>query len=86
MRITMLAILPIILLAGCADESRQAPITTAFRGVGPGETEPEPINSLPRGAAVDAPLTSRVGNIGNSRVGPAAVGAATSVPAVSSRY
>lgn len=86
MRITMLAILPIILLAGCADESRQAPVTTAFRGVGPGETEPEPANSLPRGAAVDAPLTSRVGDIGNTRVGPATRGATRLAPIAASRY
>lgn len=86
MRIMMLAVLPIILLAGCADESFQAPITTSFRGVGPGETEPEPVNSLPLGAAVDAPLTSRIGNIGNTQVGPAILGAATSAPTVSSRY
>ena len=76
MRFIMLAILPITLLAGCADESRQAPVSTAFRGVGPGETEPEPANSLPRGAAVDGPLTGRVGNIGTTRVGPATLGTA----------
>jgi len=74
------------LLAGCADESHQAPVTTSFRGSGPGETEPEPVNSLPRGAAVDAPLTSRVGDIGSTRVGPAVRGVAPSAPTVSSRY
>ncbi len=86
MRTTMLAILPIVLLAACADESRQAPVSTAFRGSGSASTEPEPVNSLPRGASVDAPLTSRIGNIENTRVGPAPRGAAGLTPVAASRY
>ena len=86
MRFIMLAILPITLLAGCAEESRQAPVSTAFRGVGAGSQEPEPANSLPRGASVDAPLTSPVGNIASTRVGPATPGAGRITPSVTSRY
>ncbi len=86
MRFSILAILPIVAFAGCAQESRQAPVSTAFGGMGPAETEPEPANSLPRGAAVDGALTGRAGNLNSTRVGPATTGAARVAPAVSSRY
>ncbi len=86
MRFSILAILPMVALASCAQESRQAPVSTAFGGMGPAETEPEPANSLPRGAAVDEALTGRVGNLNSTRVGPATRGAARVVPPVSSRY
>ena len=86
MRSIMLAILPIILLAGCADESIKAPVSTAFRGSGQGSMEPQPANSLPRGAAVETPLTGSVGNIATTRVGPATLGAGRMAPSVTGRY
>ena len=86
MRFIMLAILPITLLAGCADESTKAPVSTAFRGSGQGSMEPQPANALPRGAAVETPLTGPVGNIGSTRVGPAAPGAGRMAPSATSRY
>ncbi len=86
MRLSILAILPMIIFAGCADESRLAPVSTAFRGSGPSSSEPEPANSLPRGSAVSEPLTGRIGNIGDTRVGPAVLGTARTAPSVSNRY
>lgn len=86
MRFTMLAFLPMIALAGCAEESRLAPVSTAFGGMGPSNSEPEPANSLPRGSAVDEALTGRVGNLENTRVGPATLGSARAAPSVSNRY
>ena len=70
MRFYTLAILPIIALAGCAAESRQAPISTAGPGGGSAQSEPESANSLPLGSAVSEPLTGPVGNVGTTRVGP----------------
>ncbi len=86
MRLSILAILPMIAIAGCAQESHQSPVSTAFRGSGPSNGEPEPANSLPEGSSVDEPLTGRVGNVANTRVGPATRATAGAVPAVSSRY
>ncbi len=86
MRISILAILPMIIFAGCAEESRLAPVSTAFRGSGPSSSESEPANSLPLGSAVSEPLTGRIGNVGNTRVGPAMLGTAMAAPSVSSRY
>ena len=69
MRATPLLLLSLFAVAGCNAESRQAPVSTA--GAGSAATEPEPSNSLPRGSSVMAPLTSPVGNIATTRVGPA---------------
>lgn len=74
MRLTPLLLLPILAVAGCAAESRLAPVSTA--GSGGASSEPEPSNSLPRGSSVMAPLTGPVGNIGTTRVGPAVTGRA----------
>jgi len=68
MRFSILAILPMVAFAGCAQESHQAPVSTAFGGMGPTSTEPEPANSLPRGAAVDGALTGR--NVSTTLIQP----------------
>ena len=83
MRSTTLAILPVIALAGCAEESRLASVSTAFGGIGPSMSEPEPANSLPRGSSVEEALTGQVGDVGNTRVGPATLGPARAAPSVS---
>ena len=70
MRILSLMLLPVLAIAGCAQESRMAPVSTTRSSAGPSSTEPEPPNSLPRGASVQAPLTGPVGNVGGARVGP----------------
>lgn len=85
MRFPVIAILSMIALAGCAEESRLAPVSTAFRGSGPSNSEPEPANSLPRGSSVDEALTGRVGNIENTRVGPATLGTTRVAPSVGNR-
>lgn len=69
MRVTALLLLQILVVAGCAAESRLAPVSTA--DAGSAATEPEPSNSLPRGSSVMEPLTDSIGNIGTTRVGPA---------------
>ncbi len=69
MRVTTLLLLPLLAIAGCAAESRLEPVSTA--NAGSAATEPEPPNSLPRGSSVMAPLTTSVGNVGTTRVGPA---------------
>ena len=69
MRVTALLLLPILAVAGCAAESRLAPVSTA--GAGSAATEPEPANSLPRGSSVMEPLTGPVGDVGTTRVSPA---------------
>lgn len=72
MRTATLLMLPLLLAAGCAAESRQAPVAnTAGPNIGASSQEPQPSNSLPRGSAVDSPLTGQVGNVGTTRVGPA---------------
>ncbi len=86
MRFIMLAILPMIAVAGCAEESHLAPLSTAFGGMGPSMSEPEPANSLPRGSSVNEALTGRVGNLENTRVGPATLGTRGAPPSVSNRY
>ena len=58
---------------GCAQESKAPPVSVSSGGM---EKEPEPANSLPRGSAVDEPLTGQVGNVGTTRVGPAVRGGA----------
>lgn len=72
MRVATLLLLPILALAGCAAESRVAPVTSSRVTGGAASQEPEPANSLPRGSSVAAPLTPSVGNVGTTRVGPAA--------------
>ena len=72
MRILPLLLVPMLAFVGCAAESKAPPVSTSRNSPGSAEQEPEPTNSLPRGAATDAPLTSRVGNVGTTRVGPAA--------------
>ena len=86
MRFTVLAFLLMIAFAGCAEESRLAPVSTAFGGMGPSMSEPEPANSLPRGSSVGEALTGRVGDVGNTRVGPATRGAPRAAPPLGSRY
>ena len=71
MRLATLLILPILAVAGCAQESRTTPVSTSRTSSGPASAEPEPTNSLPRGAAVQAPLTGPFGNVGTTRVAPA---------------
>ena len=72
MKTTTLLMLPLLLAAGCAAESRQAPVSSLSpASPGASSQEPQPTNSLPRGSAVDAPLTGQVGNVGSTRVGPA---------------
>lgn len=67
-----IAILPLLAVAGCAEESHLAPVSTASGSAGPSMSEPEPANSLPRGSTVSEPLTGRVGNVGTKQVGPSA--------------
>ena len=86
MKPLMIAVLPIVLPAGYADEFRQAPVSTAFRGSGPGSQESASANSLPRGALVDALLTGRVGNIDTTRIGPATLAPARAVLFTTGRY
>lgn len=71
MRILPFLLLPMLAFAGCSAESTATPISTSRNSPGAASQEPEPANSLPRGAAVEAPLTGRVGNVGTTRVGPA---------------
>ena len=71
MRVVSLLLVPVLALAGCAAESRSAPVSLSRSSNAPSSTEPEAANSLPRGSATQAPLTSPVGNIGGTRVGPA---------------
>ena len=71
MRILPSLLLPMLAFAGCSAESTAPPMSTSRNSPGAASQEPEPSNSLPRGASVDAPLTGPVGNIGNTRVGPA---------------
>lgn len=54
-------------LGACAYESTDPPVSspTASR-----TAEPQPPNSLPEGAAVNAPLTPAAGNVATTRVGP----------------
>jgi len=71
MRVATLMLLPILAVAGCAAESRMAPVSSSRTSAGAASQEPEPVNSLPRGSSVAAPLTGPVGNVGTTRVGPA---------------
>lgn len=72
MRILPFLLLPMLAVAGCSAESMAPPVSTSRNSPGAANQEPEAANSLPRGAAVNAPLTSQIGNIGTTRVGPAA--------------
>lgn len=72
MRVATLLLLPVLALAGCASESRVTPVTSSRVTGGAASQEPEPANSLPRGSAVVSPLTPAAGNVGNTRVAPAA--------------
>lgn len=76
MRVAALLLLPTLAVAGCAAESRLAPVSTAGNSSGSASTEPEPSNSLPRGSSVMEPLTGPAGNVGTTRVGPATTGRA----------
>lgn len=70
----VLLLLPLLAFAGCAAESRQAPVSSlAPASPGASSQEPQPANALPRGSAVDAPLTSPAGDVGTTRVGPSTV-------------
>lgn len=72
MRANAFILAGLLCIVGCAEESKKAPVSTARSSAGaPGNTEPQPPNSLPRGSAVDAPLTPPIGNIGTTRVAPA---------------
>ena len=73
MRILPLLLVPMLAFAGCAAESKAPPVSSSRNSQGSAEQEPEPPNSLPRGASIDSPLTGRVGNIENTRVGPSMV-------------
>ena len=70
MNFKLILVCSMVGLAGCAAESRLAPRSTDTAGAGPASTEPESANSLPRGSSVDRPLTSAVGDINTTRVGP----------------
>ena len=72
MRTSTLLLLPVLAVAGCAAESTAPPTSTTPRSAGAANQEPQPPNSLPRGSVTDDPLTSRFGNVGTTRVGPAA--------------
>ena len=74
MRIAALMLVTAFASVGCAQESKAPPVSVSSGGM---EKEPEPANSLPRGSAVDEPLTGQVGNIGTTRVGPAVRGGGT---------
>lgn len=71
MRVTALLLLFLLAAPGCTQESKAPPVSASTGGA---QKEPEPANSLPRGSAVDEPLTGRVGNVGNTQVGPARTG------------
>ena len=74
MRIVVLLMLPALVLAGCAAETRTPPASTSRVTNGPSSTEPEAANSLPRGSSTQAPLTPPAGNVGTTRVAPARTG------------
>ena len=74
MRVTALLFLFLLAASGCAQESKAPPVSVSSGG---SMKEPEPANSLPLGSAVDEPLTGQVGNVGNTRVGPARTRAGT---------
>ena len=86
MRFCMIAALPVTLLAGCTDGSRQAPVSTSCRGSGPGSSEPKRPNSLPSGASMDAPLTGCTGNVEDTRISQATLDAARAVLIAASGY
>lgn len=62
-----LPVLALASLGACAFESTAPPVSspTAAR-----HAEPQPPNSLPDGAAVNAPLAPAAGNIATTPVGP----------------
>ena len=71
MKSSIFLMLPLLAVVGCVAESRQAPVSTmAAPSIGDSSQAPQPPNSLPRGSAVDAPLTSGTGTVGVTRVGP----------------
>lgn len=75
MRSYVLAALPLLALAGCGAQSTMPPVSTAAPTPSlsgqPASKAPESANSLPLGSATDAPLTPSVGEVNNTRVGPA---------------
>ena len=70
-------------LAACAGESTAPPISTD--AVGPPSQMPQPANSLPLGAAVDAPVLSPQDALVTTRIGPSAATPTSSDPLSSPR-
>ena len=75
MRFPVLAILPILILAGCGTQSTMPTTTTAgpspTLGAQPASKAPESANSLPNGSQTDTSLTPTAGDLNTTRVGPA---------------
>ena len=64
MRLITVALLPILALAGCAAESRSAPVSSSQVGsMGSASGEPQSSNSLPRGSSVSQPLSTTTGTV-----------------------
>ena len=85
MRYIVPLVVRLVLIGGCAQESRAAPMSTSSVG-GSSSKEPEAANSLPLGSAVSGPLTQGVGTINDVRVGPGTVpGAGSRIAPVASR-
>ena len=72
MRSIISVLVSFLAVAGCAQESRQMPVTSSTTG-GPASKEPEAANSLPRGSAINGPLAPAYGDINTVQVGPATV-------------
>ncbi|MGI4953365.1 MAG: hypothetical protein ACRYGM_16295 [Janthinobacterium lividum] len=58
--------LPVLALPGCAYEAKGPPVSTGMSSA----TQAQPANSLPRGAAVNAPVFSGGAGSVTTRVGP----------------
>lgn len=70
MRVITLMLLPVLALAGCAAESRQAPVSSVGSGsMGSASGAPQSANSLPRGSSVNQPFTPTSGTYGTTTVG-----------------
>lgn len=65
-------------LAACAGLSPTAPVSTD--SLGPPEQMPQPANSLPLGAAVDAPIVSPGDSLSTTRIGPSTAMPTTAAP------
>jgi hypothetical protein len=69
MRFTLVLLavtLPALTLPGCAYEAKGPPVSTGMSSA----TQAQPANSLPRGAAVNAPVFSGGTGSVTTRVGP----------------